>query len=150
MKSKNLHVGDSPISGRERLLVWMPVLMVAAAIFAASSLPRTRLPDVGFPGIDKLEHGIAYGLLGAALARAWTRLRPRWRARNVWIAVWLVALAYGLSDELHQLLVPGRMFDVADLAADVAGAMLGGIAYLWLRRRRCRQADRPLPGNSRS
>jgi VanZ family protein len=133
MKSNNLHVGTPPTGGRGRLWAWGPAVLIAAAIFAASSLPRAQLPEVGFPGIDKLEHGLAYGLLGAALARGWRWQRPAWRGLATWLAAWTVALAYGLGDEVHQLLVPGRMFDLADLLADGVGAALGAAAYLWLR-----------------
>jgi VanZ family protein len=95
---------------------------------------------VGFPGIDKLEHGLVYALLGAALARGWRLSRARTTgAFTTWLAAWtaaaLAALVYGLSDELHQLLVPGRMFDLADLVADGVGGALGAAAYLWLLRR---------------
>jgi VanZ family protein len=140
MKSKNLHVGITPTGWRQRLWNWGPAALIAAGIFGASSLPRAQLPEVGFPGIDKLEHGLAYALLGAALARGWRLSRAltagaftRWL--TAWIAAALVALAYGLSDELHQLLVPGRMFDLADLVADGVGGALGAAAYLWLLRR---------------
>ena len=132
MKSKNLHVGTTPTGRSGRLWAWGPAVLIAGAIFAASSLPRAQLPEVGFPGIDKLEHGLAYGLLGAALARGWRWQRPAWRWLATWFAAWTVALAYGLSDELHQLLVPGRMFDLADLLADGVGAALGAAAYLGL------------------
>jgi VanZ family protein len=134
MKSKNLHVGTSPTGRGGGLWAWGPTLLIAAGIFAASSLPRAQLPEVGVPGIDKLEHGLAYALLGAALARGWRWQRPGWPGAATWCAAWLAALAYGLSDELHQLLVPGRMFDLADLLADGVGAALGAAAYLrlWL------------------
>lgn len=131
--------------------------MIAAGIFAASSLPRAQLPEVGFPGIDKLEHGLAYGLLAAALARGWRWQRPSWPSLRTWLVASLAALAYGLSDELHQLLVPGRMFDAADLLADGVGAALGAAAYLRLRlwgnsrqRRSESRRPRPLPEKERS
>jgi VanZ family protein len=143
MKSKNLHVGSAPTGWRRRLWSWGPALLIAAGIFGASSLPAAQLPEVGFPGIDKLEHGLVYALLGAALARGWRLSRARTtgtfttrtRLAPAWLAAALATLAYGLSDELHQLLVPGRMFDLADLVADGVGGALGAAAYLWLRRR---------------
>jgi VanZ family protein len=136
---------------RQRLWNWGPALLIAAGIFAASSLPRAQLPEVGFPGIDKLEHGLAYALLGAALARGWRRSRALTTGAlttrlAAWIAAALAALAYGLSDELHQLLVPGRMFDLADLVADGVGGALGAAAYLWLLRRHAQAGTGdPLP-----
>jgi VanZ family protein len=157
MKSKNLHVGTPPTDRRGRLWAWGPALLIAGAIFVASSLPRAQLPQVGFPGIDKLEHGLAYALLGAALARGWyLRRRPgqviRWT--TLWFAAWLLALGYGLSDELHQLLVPGRMFDLADLLADAIGAGIGAAAYLWQVSRHVHRHGTgtagPLPGKDRN
>ena len=41
----------------------------------------------------------------------------------------------GLSDEIHQLFTPERMFDLADLAADVVGAAVaaGLVVYVFQR-----------------
>ena len=39
---------------------------------------------------------------------------------------------YGISDELHQLFVPGRNADVYDAVSDAAGALIV-ITVLWLR-----------------
>lgn len=105
--------------------------MVAAAIFVASSLPASELPQIGFPGVDKLEHGLAYAALGAAVARALGG-PPSWLGR--WGLAAALAIGYGVSDEVHQLFVPGRRFDVADLLADAVGATIGAAAYLWFRK----------------
>jgi VanZ family protein len=43
----------------------------------------------------------------------------------------LAAICYGLIDEAHQLWVPQRLADVADLAADSCGALLA--AWGWLK-----------------
>ncbi len=46
----------------------------------------------------------------------------------------LAAILYGLSDEIHQLYVPGRMFDILDILADSFGALLFILGYWFLRR----------------
>ncbi|NJN14405.1 MAG: VanZ family protein [Planctomycetes bacterium] len=43
-----------------------------------------------------------------------------------------IAALYGVSDELHQLYVPGRFASVTDVLLDVAGALL---ALFWSLRR---------------
>ncbi len=73
-------------------------------------------------------HVFVYGLLAAALLLALDR-GWRWPRRDGWLAV-LMALAYGAVDEWHQSWVPGRAASWADLAADLAGAV---IAVLVLR-----------------
>ncbi len=40
----------------------------------------------------------------------------------------IFAIAYGVSDEVHQWFVPRRSFDPWDLVADAAGAVLAGYA----------------------
>jgi VanZ family protein len=42
-----------------------------------------------------------------------------------------LSLLYGISDELHQGLTPGRTPDVMDLVADTLGAALG-VAFVLL------------------
>ena len=136
MKSKNLHVGRSPTGGfLEFLARWWPALAVGLGIFVASSLPARQLPDVRFAGLDKLEHALAYAVLAAACARALCagQLRSN-RQRNatwlLWLTAVVLAVAFGMTDELHQAFVPGRTPELADLLADAAGGATGAFAYL--------------------
>ncbi len=46
-------------------------------------------------------------------------------------AWWSRRSLYGVSDEVHQLFVPRRQFDVRDLAADAVGAGARPAAW-WL------------------
>jgi VanZ family protein len=139
MKSKNLHVG--------RLNPWIPPLVWAATIFALSSFPGSTYPRTNVPQADKIVHFILYGTMGTLCARALLLRRkanpapPAARTRLLVLAT-AVALAtlYGVSDELHQLLVPGRSADWRDALADAVGALGGGVLALlvWPRPRRFR------------
>jgi VanZ family protein len=108
------------------LALWGPVVVYLAVIFVGSSFPK--LPDLPGGLSDKVAHAAEYAVLGLLLTRALAG--PRWLPTPVPYAVSAVALAglYGLSDECHQLLVPGRDFDLMDLAADVAGATAAAVA----------------------
>ena len=98
-------------------------------IFAASSIQNLGKLPGGMS--DKSGHSIGYALLAVLLLRALARGRLRdvtWR----WVAVAIVwATLYGVSDEFHQLFVPGRSADRYDVLADCAGATLGA-ALGWL------------------
>lgn len=51
-----------------------------------------------------------------------------------WVLL-LVGALYGLSDEWHQMYVPGRFADLGDWIADLAGLALGyAVAVAWFDR----------------
>lgn len=112
------------------LWLWGPVVLYAALIFGLSS--SSNLPDLPKGLNDKGAHLLLYCGFGFLLARALAgglgRRVPAW----VLPFVVLLAMAYGVSDEVHQLFVPHRQFDLLDLAADAAGALLGaGLLWVW-------------------
>ena len=101
-----------------------------AAIFALSSI--SEVP--GLPGgmSDKIGHGLLYAGLGFLTVRALAHGRPAAVGYGTVLLAILIAVAYGLSDELHQLLVPNRQFDLHDLAADgVGAAVAAGLGWAW-------------------
>jgi VanZ family protein len=109
--------------GRLSVAVWRWAVVAAymAALFLASSGPGADLP----PGrnLDKLLHAGAYGVLAALAAWAITGGRLRSATWRVLAAAWIISAAYGATDEVHQLFVPGRQGDAADFAADALGAL---------------------------
>ena len=115
----------------KRWLYWVPVVGYAALIFFFSSLPNpTRdLPSVFGDFNDKLVHVVEYGIFGILLYRA---LRwgagPRWASHAWWIAI-IGAMAYGVTDEIHQSFVPPREADALDVVADTVGAM--ALTTIW-------------------
>ncbi len=44
----------------------------------------------------------------------------------------IISFGYAFTDEIHQLYVPGRAFQLVDLAVDLLGIILGTIAFLIL------------------
>jgi VanZ family protein len=95
----------------------------AGLIFYLSHQPGTLVPTL-FPMQDKFLHFTAYailGFLGMGSVRAMTH---GYRPEQAWVICLLVGL-YGISDEIHQYFIPGRMPDVLDVAADIAGGILG-------------------------
>lgn len=43
-----------------------------------------------------------------------------------------ITILFGLSDEIHQLFVPLRQWDLFDLMADSMGAVFGSLVALWI------------------
>ncbi len=114
---------------------WVWPLAQAALIFALSAQPGDAYPDVSFPLADKIVHFGLYGPLGAGLVYALGG-RP--------LLCGVMAGLYGVSDEWHQSFVPLRTPDAGDVAADLAGGLVGAFVFQawWAFRRRRSQARR--------
>lgn len=107
--------------------LWGPVVLIMAVIYVQSS---TSDP-IGLPSAvsDKAAHFLVYGVLGAALLRALASGRPPAMTSTRIVLATACAALYGLSDELHQAFVPGRMPELLDLLADAAGGAAGATLY---------------------
>jgi len=122
-------VTRSRVDLRSPLFLWGPVVLQLALIFAASSIQNLGQLPGGMS--DKSGHSIGYALLAFLLVRAFARGRLR---DVTWLSVAVAIVAatlYGISDEFHQLFVPGRSADRYDVLADCVGATLGA-ALGWL------------------
>lgn len=116
--------------------LWAPPAIYAIAIFALSSIPNPPAP----PGAltDKHLHALVYAGLALLVLRAlaWGDASRVTSVRALGAAA--IASAYGVTDELHQWFVPGRVVDALDLLANAAGALgatllARGGARLWTR-----------------
>lgn len=110
-----------------RIWLWGPPAAYMAAIYYQSSLS-----DVSIPGgaSDKLAHALGYVVLSVLLVRACAGGLPARVTAQVALLSAGIAVAYGASDELHQLFVSGRTADMADVLADATGAV-AGVAACW-------------------
>lgn len=119
--------------GKHPLLWWALALALAGLIFYLSASPDARGAatwiDLSHPR-DKIVHGVVFAALASLIYMATGR--PL-------LAVVLASL-YGLSDELHQATVPGRIASVWDWLADTVGAVLG-VGLLWLLLLKRRQGE---------
>lgn len=99
----------------------LPAIAWMAAIFALSSVPVSGLP--GPPAY--VAHFIEYAVLAVLLAFAFRHSPPS----TVLLLTIAIAVAYGATDEVHQIFVPTRTADVLDWVADAAGAAVGAGAF---------------------
>jgi len=109
----------------DRLARWGPVVVWAAVIFAFSSVPSL---SSGLGTWDlvlrKAAHVVEFAVLGGLLARALPSLG------------WAIALGslYAVTDEVHQVFVPGRHGSPLDWGLDTAGVVAGALAWARLAR----------------
>ena len=101
---------------------WVPTVLWMGVIFFLSTLPESATPGRGIIS-DKVCHAAEYFVLAFLILFALQRTTQFRFFTSFWITFTWVAV-YGLSDEIHQLFVPTRQFDVGDLLADVCGVVV--------------------------
>lgn len=113
---------------RHRLLLVVAVGLALGwwlLMFLGTHLPMPPKTHVSLN--DKLQHAGAYAGLMVLLLGAARGLRRRsWR---VYLTVFALGAAYGVADELTQLLVPNRSAELLDWIADVTGLVLGASVF---------------------
>jgi VanZ family protein len=120
-------------SHHRRVWLWGPVVAYMAGIFFMSSLESPPVPS-DVPDVNL--HAAAYFGLMLLVVRAmaqgtWARV-----TFGVLASAWILSVAYGATDEWHQMYVVGRHAEWRDLAADALGALAAGTlvrAWLFLR-----------------
>ena len=101
------------------------------ALFAGTHIPKP--PDVLPPsGGDKLAHFGGYMVLAFLLATAWQLAGGILTRRHLVIA-WIAVIGYAAFDEVTQTLV-GRDCEILDWVADAAGAAVGLLLFVALRK----------------
>lgn len=147
---------------RQKLfLAWSMVALCAGLIFAFSAAPADLsnsqsgllvglLHKIGVYGSDdllvmivrKLAHFTSYGLLGALIYNA---MRLSWGQSLSRLSYSVgFTMLYAVSDEFHQLFVPGRSGEPRDIVIDTVGAALGATIVYTIILRRSRQKSEKL------
>ena len=115
---------SAPVLARSPLWLWLPVIAYMAGIFYASSLPNPPVPA----GVSDVSlHEAAYFGLTLLLIRALARGRWSGVTMATLASAWMIAVAYGVTDEWHQSFVPNRFAELRDLGSDAIGAFVATV-----------------------
>ncbi len=118
----------------------LPLIIWASIILTLTSYPTLEGPDLGFEAQDKLEHCLAYFVLGFLLVRAIGEDKSALVQRAVQKAL-VFGTLFALFDEIHQLFIPGRSCELWDGVADVVGLLLSQLAFLMINRYRWKRSE---------
>ncbi len=86
--------------------------------------------------VRKTAHFVTYSILGLLVFRA-TDTYDIELSQKIYFS-FLLCLGYAISDEIHQLFVPGRSGNLTDIAVDALGSITSIILYGNLRRKEVR------------
>lgn len=149
------------------VIAWSVVFVIMAVIFMFSSqpskqsdkvstgvteiivntLPETRnLPDKdknvliakSNEYVRKYAHVALYFILGLAITYALSVSIDYKNPLYLCIVAFMICLIYSVTDELHQLFVPGRGCQASDVLIDSGGAMVGCAVIAVIKRFKCK------------
>ncbi|MFQ5887213.1 MAG: VanZ family protein [Candidatus Hydrothermarchaeales archaeon] len=113
---------------------WFPVYIYAALIFYVSSLRFEPLPqNLLVRWVDLFDpkrvilHVIEYSGLGYLLYRALINSDKKLFYENAFLLAVLFGFFYGVTDEIHQALVPTREMNLYDILSNGLGSMVGAV-----------------------
>ena len=126
------------------ILSWLPAALVMITVFYLSSQCSDDSAQVSMGFLDWLEnkihininhdvlrevaHGCEYFGLGLTLSFAFFET---FKKQRPFVEI-TAAFAYALSDEIHQIFVPGRAFEIKDILIDLAGILVGTLVFFIL------------------
>lgn len=97
---------------------YLATTFVTILILVAVLLPGSKIPAVGFQGIDKLAHFTLFYLWSLAV-------RFDFSTNFKWVVTFIAGLVFSYLTEVLQLLVEGRAYDYYDILADSIGLSIG-------------------------
>jgi VanZ family protein len=112
----------------KKAVFWGPVIAWMAVIFYFSAQPKGSPSLEHFPAPAGVGHFVGYAVLGFLLYRAFNGGLESWNRRAAGLAI-LTGFLYAVSDELHQLFVPGREAEVYDVMVD-SGGVIGALLLI--------------------
>lgn len=110
--------------------------MIVSLLEAAGARGRLNSQDVTLVlFVRKAGHFLEYSILTFLLMNAMLSAKPAGRGgkrdyKKVAATAFLVALAYAVSDEVHQSFVPGRSMRAGDVAIDAASSFSAVLIYM--------------------
>jgi len=111
---------------RNHALSWISVLIIGGIIFYLSSKTFSGPSSSGSNLLAITYHILAFFFFAFFLLTALVRGRYR---RFSLLGV-LLSILYGISDEIHQLFVPGRHGSLADVGYDTVGIAFAFLIYM--------------------
>ena len=109
-------------------LSWIITTLLAGIIFYISSLSFETTSTGGFGWQTTVYHFYVFFFLTIFLLIS--LIKGNSKNKNLIFIGIILAILYGISDEIHQIFVPGRVSAISDVLINSIGILLAGYLYL--------------------
>ncbi len=108
-------------------LSWIITILIAVFIFFISSLSFKTAPVGGYGWRTTVYHFYVFFFLSVFLLIS--IIKGKTKKKNLVFLVIILAIVYGITDEIHQIFVPGRTFAIYDILINCAGILFATYLY---------------------
>ena len=116
-RNGSVSTGDSDAAGSTLLKIFIKDFNSLDPLERAKRLELLTYP------IRKIAHGGEYAILSSLIMGIFIGLKNKIVLEAIFS--WAIASLYAVTDEIHQLFVPGRSGQVIDVIIDSSGAFIG-------------------------
>ena len=109
---------------KNRGISWIITIVMASIIFYASSLTFLGVGKTSY--MSYIYHFTAFSYLSLFLLISLTKGK---NSKKLIILGIILALIYGIFDEIHQYFIPGRTSTIKDILVNSIGIFITSIAY---------------------
>lgn len=108
-------------------------VVLSALVYWLSDIPNLESPNLGFDFSDKIVHACVFFIYGISAQLVVLTWMPNKTALFRVMVAAFISVVFAASDELHQLMVPGRTGALDDFIADTIGIALSLLfaSVLW-------------------
>ncbi len=124
------------IISNNRKYYTIAVILWISALFSATFLPGTDLPEISFKLNDKLIHVIMYLVLSILFLNAsWKEKFLKIPKKRIVMTVLMSVGFIAVITEIIQGFIPGRNTSLYDTIANLIGVVIGFLVFLIMRKK---------------
>ena len=109
---------------KHKIIFILPAIIVTLLIFIFSNQSHPPFIDLGFQWNDKVWHLLAYFAYGITLIFFLLGNFENIKIKRAILYILIFGAIFGVTDEIHQSLIPGRDAEIFDWVADCLGIAL--------------------------
>ena len=108
---------------------WMlPLVLWSIVLLFLTWYPKVEMPDLGFEAQDKVAHITVFFILGLLACRAFSKYEIKRMPDAVRVSL-IFGIPFGCIDEIVQIWIPGRSFDILDGLANIVGVLFAVLLF---------------------
>jgi VanZ family protein len=112
---------------KHNILSWLITIIIAAFIFYMSTI-NLKGPPGGYGWKTIVYHFTVFLIFTFFLLIS--IIKGSFKNKKLIILAIIIAVLYAISDEVHQIFVPGRYFSIVDILTNFSGVFLASFIYL--------------------